>query len=112
MCRNLILYTKSQKKHTMNSLTSSVIQGQAQVPPGRFILDHENLKHVAKNLIQNFCYFTWTQTSEYRERSVNNFGMGFLPFVNHSTGKMKCTTKFIDTHSSQKETQLPTVHFY
>ncbi len=53
----LLIYTQSQKKRTMNSLTSSVTQGQDQVPTGRFILDHENLKHVAKNLIQKFSLF-------------------------------------------------------
>ncbi len=26
----------------------------------------------------NFCYFTCTQTSEYCERTVNNFGIGFF----------------------------------
>ena len=43
----------------------------------------------------HFRYFTCTQTSEYCERAINNFGMGFLNIVTKGIGKMKYTTKFI-----------------
>ena len=32
-----LTYTQSQKKHTMNSFTSPVTQGQGQVPPAGYL---------------------------------------------------------------------------
>ena len=40
------------------------------------------------------------------------FWNGFLNIVSKSIGKMKYSTKFIYLHSSAKETQLSTVHFF
>ncbi len=42
-----------------------------------------------------FCHFTCSQTSEYGERSLDSFGMGFLHIVTESIAEIKYPTKII-----------------
>ncbi len=56
-----------------------------------------------------YLYSNFWVLRENREQCWNRV---FLHVVTNSTGKMKCTSKLIYLHSSQKETQLPTVRFF
>ncbi len=92
----LAVYTQFQKKRTMNSMTSPVTQGSGEVSMARSNLIKRIWKMWQKTPFKNWIILEW----------------GFLHFVINSTGKVKCTSKFIYLHSSQKETHLATVRFF